>query len=170
MNIFVLDSDLNKLSEYHADKHVVKMITEHNQMLCTAHHILNSKYISTLPKEDRLKNGFVPYSKTHSNHPCSIWVRESLDNYVWLCEATIKLCNEYSYRYGKTHKGEEVVKFLINNVPDIKSKGLTRFALAMPDDVKTDDVILSYRNYYKKYKKHLFFWKKRKIPEWICDG
>ena len=169
MNIFVLDLDLTKSAEYHIDKHVVKMITEHNQMLSTAHHILKSKYISNLPKEERLKNGFVPYNKTHPNHPCSIWVRESLSNYIWLCEATIKLCGEYTYRYNKTHKGEEIAKFLLNHQPEIKEKGLTKFALAMPDDVKDNDAVISYRNYYKKYKKHLFSWKNRKIPEWIWE-
>jgi len=33
MNIFVLDENVKKCAEYHCDKHVVKMITEHNQIL-----------------------------------------------------------------------------------------------------------------------------------------
>ena len=33
MNIFVLDLDPTKCAEYHCDTHLVKMITEHNQIL-----------------------------------------------------------------------------------------------------------------------------------------
>lgn len=36
MNIFILDSDIRKSAKYHTDKHCVKMILEHCQMLCTA--------------------------------------------------------------------------------------------------------------------------------------
>jgi len=37
MNIFILDEDIDKCAEYHVDKHVVKMILESAQLLCTAH-------------------------------------------------------------------------------------------------------------------------------------
>ena len=37
MNIFVLDEDPIKAAEYHCNKHVVKMILESAQMLCTVH-------------------------------------------------------------------------------------------------------------------------------------
>ena len=38
MNIFYLDHDVQKCAEMHCDKHVVKMILEYAQLLCTAHH------------------------------------------------------------------------------------------------------------------------------------
>ena len=39
------------------------------------------------------------------NHPCSIWVRESLDNYEWLYDLAHELNKEYGFRYtGKSHK------------------------------------------------------------------
>jgi hypothetical protein len=45
--------------------------------------------------------------------------------------------------------------------------GLTRFALAMPNEYKTDDPIESYRNYYQgKEKQRLASWKKREVPYW----
>ena len=37
MNIFVLDKTPEMSAKYHCDKHVVKMILESGQMLCTAH-------------------------------------------------------------------------------------------------------------------------------------
>ncbi len=38
MNIFYLDSDPIKAAQIQYNKHVVKMILESAQMLCTAHH------------------------------------------------------------------------------------------------------------------------------------
>lgn len=35
MNIFVLDTNLEKCALYHCDKHVIKMILESAQMICT---------------------------------------------------------------------------------------------------------------------------------------
>ena len=39
MNIFVLDNDPIECAKLHVDKHVVKMILEHAQLMCTAHHM-----------------------------------------------------------------------------------------------------------------------------------
>ena len=82
MNIFVLDTDPIKAAQYHADKHVVKMITETAQLL-------NSTYYFTNEKDK------ASYKLTHKNHPCSIWARESLDNWVWLKQLGLALYDEY---------------------------------------------------------------------------
>ena len=37
MNIFLLDKDPKIAAQYHCDKHVVKMILESAQMLCSAY-------------------------------------------------------------------------------------------------------------------------------------
>ena len=39
MNIFVLDKDVKLAAQYHCDKHLVKMITEHNQILGSIAHV-----------------------------------------------------------------------------------------------------------------------------------
>ena len=71
------------------------------------------------------------YKHTHINHPCSIWARESIENYIWLCELGINLCSEYMFRYGKIHKTEKILVWLSNNIPaNLERKGLTKFALA----------------------------------------
>ena len=61
MNIFFLHEDTEKCARLHNDKHVVKMILETAQLLCTTAHELGF--------ED------VPYKAVHRNHPCSIWAR-----------------------------------------------------------------------------------------------
>ena len=44
MNIFYLSHDPKKAAQYQYNKHVVKMILETAQLLCTAHHELGSNH------------------------------------------------------------------------------------------------------------------------------
>ena len=152
MNIFFLDWDVKKCAEYHCDKHVVKMILETAQLLCGAHHIT-----------DQVTDQ-VPYKLSHKNHPCSIWVRDSLSNYLYLCELGLELCKEYTYRYGKRHKSQDVIEWCVTNKVKICDKGFTEPPKAMPDEYKVSDVVQSYRNYYIGAKKDFCVWKNREIP------
>lgn len=61
MNIFVLDYNPERAAEYHCDKHVIKMILESAQMLCTAINEIVGIQITL-------------YKSTHKNHSCSLWV------------------------------------------------------------------------------------------------
>lgn len=155
MNIFFLDFDTKKCAEYHCDKHVVKMILETAQLLCGSHHMVNN------PISD------IPYKLSHKNHPCAIWVRESLSNYLYLCDLGLELCKEYTYRYGKRHKSQDIIEWCLSNKPLIKDIGFTTPPKAMPDEYKVDDVIESYRNYYIGAKKEFAKWKNREIPQWF---
>lgn len=158
MNIFVLDEDPKICAMSHCDKHVVKMILESAQMICTTHHLLPNKHI----------NYDIPYKKTHVNHPCNRWLRDSVENYNWLIEFITHLNDEYKYRYDKdvNHKSFDVIKNL--PIPDLPNLPRTRFARAMPDECKIDnDVIASYRKYYKTHKKDFLNFKKRGQPSWI---
>ena len=152
MNIFILDYDVKKCAKYHVDKHVVKMILETAQLLCGVHWFVNSE---------------APYKLSHKNHPCSIWARESLTNYLYLCELGLELCYEYTYRYGKKHKSQQVIEWCIENKPNIKDIGFTEPAKAMPDEYKVKSVVESYRNYYREAKSGFANWKNREIPEWF---
>jgi hypothetical protein len=152
MNIFILDYDVKKCAEYHVDKHVVKMILETAQLLCGVHWVVNSE---------------APYKLSHKNHPCSIWARESLTNYLYLCELGLELCYEYTYRYGKKHKSQQVIEWCIEHKPNIKDVGFTEPARAMPDEYKVESIVESYRNYYQGAKSGFANWKNREIPEWF---
>jgi hypothetical protein len=152
MNIFVLGHTPKDCALYHTDKHVVKMILESAQMLCTA---INES------------GGIAPYRSTHINHPCNIWARTSIQNWCWLKNLTYSLNEEYKFRYGdKEHKSWLAIKDLpLPNLPDI---GFTPFAQAMPDQYKDPtNPVKAYREYYKNEKQHLFSWKKRNTPGWI---
>ena len=153
MNIFVLDWDIKQCAKDHCDKHCVKMILETAQLLCGVHW---------------LSGNDAPYKLSHRNHPCSIWTRKSLSNYLWLCELGLELCNEYTYRYGKRHKSQDIIEWCLLNAPKLATKGdLTPFALAMPDECKVGDAVASYRVYYMVEKRGMAVWKNRETPEWF---
>ena len=143
----------------YCDKHIVKMPTEYCQMLSTSHRILDGATDEIL------------YKQTHANHPCTIWCRESLENYEYLVQLTKSVIAEYTYRYEKVPKWitSGLVDFLSTPPKNIPSKGLTEFPLAMDEQYKLTDAVLSYRNYFNKAKTHLFKWKKREIPSWVTN-
>lgn len=163
MNIFILDKDPIEAAKMQCNKHTVKMILESAQMLCTAHRLLDNS--------DSLLNAPL-YKVAHKNHPCTIWTRESKDNYLWLYNHFIGLCDEYTHRYGKVHltdtKYRKALKIVPTNIPDI---GLTQFRLAMgsnPECQFPSDPVKSYRAFYKtKQSKFKMEWTNRDIPEWF---
>jgi hypothetical protein len=153
MNIFLLDKNIIKCAKYHCDKHVVKMILEYTQMLCT---------VSFL-------NGLIiPYKPSHQKHPCTLWVGNSLDNWLWLRELTCLLNDEYKYRFNtaKNHKSFEVsVKLKIPSLPKI---GLLEHPQVMPNEYKVPgNPIRAYRNFYKGSKVEFATWRKRNVPAWF---
>ncbi len=153
MNIFYLDPLPKICATYHNDKHVVKMILESAQLLCGAHWATG---------------GEAPYKLSHKNHPCAIWVREDLKNYNWLCDLGVWLCNEYTFRYEKRHKTEQVIEWCRHNPPDIPNDGFTQPPMAMPDQYKVPgDSVQSYRNYYMGEKRDFCNWKGRQAPAWF---
>ena len=156
MNIFILDRDIKRCARYHADQHVMKMILESAQMLCT---VVNQN------------NGSSPYRSTHMKHPCTIWAGESLTNWQWLKRLALALNDEYLYRYpfSSDHKSAVVINSLAE--PKIENRGLTEFALAMPDKYKVyGDAVRSYRNYYVGEKSGFARWTRRRVPRWFEEG
>ncbi|OXY81134.1 pyrimidine dimer DNA glycosylase/endonuclease V [Oceanimonas doudoroffii] len=158
MNIFILDNDIERCARYHCDQHVVKMILESVQILCTA---LNKKGFET------------PYKSTHVKHPSVLWVEASYDNFQWLSQLTLALNAEYRYRYRKEqdHKSMPVLA----QIQQLKypAIGLTEFAQAMPDQYKVpNDAVQAYRNFYLGEKMKFARWTRRDIPHWVqmADG
>ena len=130
------------------------MILESAQLLCGVHHMTES-------------NLDVPYGLSHKNHPCSIWARKCIENYIWLCDLGLELSKEYTHRYGKRHKSQDIIEWCMTNLPNLPEFGdITQHPNAMPDECKTDDVVESYRRYYIMEKSSFCNWKNREIPNW----
>ena len=139
MNIFYLHKDPEKAARYQYNKHVVKMILESAQMLCTAHHCYGSA-------EQRAN---VPYKQAHLNHPSTIWARRSRTTYMWLYDHMIALGKEYTKRYGKEHL--TIIKcrdFLATPPANITSYEWTDPPQCMPDEYKMANAIHGYWRYY----------------------
>ena len=155
MNIFYLDHDPVLAAQMQVDKHVVKMILETAQLLCTAHHVHGTA-------KDWM------YKATHRNHPSAVWCRETQANYDWLWVHGMALLDEYTKRYKKTHACSFIMKRL--HQPPSPILGLLRrtpVRLAMPDEYKHDCPVKSYRAYYNHGKRELHQWTRRARPTWI---
>ena len=136
MNIFYLHRDPVTAASYMYNKHVVKMILESAQMLCTAHHVLGS-------------GDKVPYKPAHINHPSTIWTRTSNLHYDWLYTHMLALGNLYQTKYGREHltitKCRESLFLAPLNIPCV---GFQQPPQCMPDEYKASSSIEAYWNYY----------------------
>jgi len=152
MNIFVLDTDTRKCARYHADRHVVKMILEATQMLCTV------LAIHGVP---------APYKPTHTNHPCTVWAGESLSNWLWLRALTLCLNEEYRFRFDRQrdHRSATIARAL--SLPPIRNRGITELAQVMPERYRVPgDPVRAYRRFYIAEKSRFATWTKRPKPDW----
>lgn len=142
MNIFYLHENPERAAEYHYNKHVIKMVIETAQMLCTAHHVCG--------------DGDVPYRKTHPNHPTTQWVRASKKHYQWAYRFMLALGNEYTKRYGKVHMTIQKCKEPLKRIPSgITANTWVEPPQAMPDEFRNENTIQAYWDYYTIGKKHL---------------
>ena len=180
MNLFVLDRDPVKAARLQCDKHVVKMIVESAQMLSTVHRVLDgvetrrpSKSGKTMSKYWTLPDSRedIFYKAVHMHHPCTVWTAESNSNYNWHYVHFISLCDEYTYRYGKVHSTDALLRKALLRPPfNISFGPLTRQPLAMSSNPECmiEDVVKSYRAFYQtKQERFKMVWTKRKIPEWF---
>lgn len=155
MNIFILDKNIDKCAQYHCDQHVVKMILESVQILCTS---LSKKGFTT------------PYKPTHINHPCVLWAEHSFGNFTWLKNLAIALNVEYRFRFEKVSDHSSILVLYEISKYSYEDRGLTEFVQAMPDQYKIPgDAVTAYRQFYVAEKLRFAKWTKRSVPEWINE-
>lgn len=179
LNIFALSYNPGQAAQALCDKHVPKMVLETAQLLCS-------------PFEPKHK---APYKRTHYNHPCTRWVRESPLNYAWLVLHGEWLLDEYVRRFARTHKSEAVIvwcrEYATDVFPGAHFEGctnsvdtflerhgrfwdgrtwsyfLTPFAQAMPEQYRHSNPVTAYRAYYIGEKARFAKWERgRKPPRW----
>ena len=158
MNIFYFYDCPTKSAQAQPDKMLVKMPLETAQMLCTAHRELDG---------DEYADKVGLYKRAYWNHPCTVWARETGENYWWLFRHFLALGDEYTYRYGKEHASIAKLKYVLQTYPKaIKTGERTPIAQCMPDQYKNDDPIKAYRDYCIN-EKHYAKWEKgRDKPKW----
>jgi len=161
LNIFAIEKtptgkiDWIKSAQSQDNYRVVKMTLESCQLLCTSLNILSGEKVS-------------PYRTTHTNHPTSVWVRESSENFERLLEHTDALLSEYSNRFNKIHKCSMVLDTIISlySPAIFPSQKETNLTLCMPDFFKEDCIVESYRRFYAS--KPNIRYPKEKIPSWFA--
>lgn len=198
MNLW-LDSDVTRCAQAHQDAHVGKMLLEAVQLLCTAFRERRNvcipapkprafigepprRFDQVLPDcsspwqalnpDERLAADLLPYSHTHVNHPCALWVRASRANFDRAIELAEALAAEFRYRFDKPHGSEAALDWVQRHrseaqVPD---GSLTPYALAMPEAYIPNGAacqwpgscISTYRAYYRAEKRG--HWRKSRDP------
>ena len=156
MNIFVLDRNPVKAARMQCDKHVVKMVSEAAQLLCTAF------------PEDK-----APWKRTHYNHPCAKWTRESWENFTWVLYHGYELAYEYTRRYGKIHKSQAIIEWCDAHKSDLKWDKIeaTPFVQTMPEQYRGFCPVAAYRRFYIAEKSRFAKWEKgRPAPTWYTEG
>ncbi len=161
MNIFAIEGDVEtgqidwvKSAQSQDNLRVVKMILESCQILST---VLNEQGLDA------------PYRSFNPKHPSCLWAAESAANFMNLalhCEAMI--C-EYRERFGKTHKCAAVLNKIVAmfDVDLFPTTKCTPLRLAMPDEFRSDNPIVSYRKFYAS--KPRLRYPVDKIPSWVYD-
>ena len=166
MNIFVLDECPIQSAQMQCDKHIVKMPLETAQMLCSVFHRHGQGHL-------------VPYKEAHKNHPCTLWAGDSADNFCWLVQHGMELCFEYTRRYNKVHKCQQVIMDLRETdwgTLQYQDMEITPHPQAMPDEYKSTELrihnntVRAYRRYYVNGKKDIAKWEKsRPMPKWYTQ-
>lgn len=155
MNIFYTGKCPYVCAQNLDDKRVVKMVLETAQLLSTAIHAAgNAKYTT--------------YKPTHVNHPCSIWARESSENYAWLLHHFYALLGEYEYRYNRLHACARLVSELRDGYIYMPVKTMTPHAVCTPN-VEKSTPVETYREYMRlkwANDKRIPQWTSRNQPEW----
>lgn len=166
MNIFYLSPNPTTCAQYHCDKHVVKMILETAQMLCSASKNLGYE----------IPCGYRP---THKNHPCTRWMEESAANMEWSIALFKALNKEYEYRYfPKEHASKYLEIHFDAALAHLKQSlgmewvnaGITSRPQCMPPAYKHTNVLLAYQRYYIGEKLRFARWTRREKPAFIVQA
>lgn len=137
MNIFVTDPSPIISAQALDDKRVNKMILESTQLLCNAlrFHGCDESWL---------------YRSTHVNHPCSVWVRTNEQNYLWLCEHTEELINQYWETRQKDHGCYRVWHRCLGHsglIPEGERTPFVECITSYPDMTDHGDIHTNYKHY-----------------------
>ena len=172
MNIFILDNSPIVAARYLGDDHLNKMILESCQMFANC---FTKEQLAGAPFTQKGK----PWRRSHYNHPCSKWVRQSTRNSIWMILYVKELFNERKYRFPKREEHDcrkffEWVMIAIGHI-EFPEQAQTPFAVAIPDGAlcrrmlyfNDMDAVRQYRGYYAKDKVKMHHWTKRDKPSFI---
>lgn len=158
MNIFVLAEQPDAAARFHCDKHVVKMVLESVQLLCTAHHQIDG------PDAPDGVYGTI----SNPNHPVAKWTRATSGNYLWTFALAAALGAQFYHRYHKAHASIALLPRLFYAPAGITLGPRTPFEQCMPDAFKGPDAVHAYRLFYATEKMRFARWRRGVTePYWL---
>ena len=176
MNIFVTDSDPVASANNLCDQHVrSKMQIEGAIMLAHAFPQDILDHPST-PKTQAGKSR--RRGRGYFKHQCSIWARESKENFIWLVDHTLRMFDERMYRWPESseHFTKTFIQWCKKNIHNtiITETSLTPFAIAINQDClcrkipefESNSTVSQYRLYYI-HDKQFATWTTRNTPSWF---
>lgn len=157
MNIFYIQETPREIATSLHDKHVVKMLLETGQMLCTALHL--SAVFNT------------PYRPTHHSHPMVRWVASGRPQFRFTCKLGFALSNEYTHRYGKVHATASVIDWCADQLSFVPNGEWRDPPQCVPDEFFRETALEAYRDYYLAEKVGFDSkWTNREVPAWIAEA
>lgn len=175
MNIFVLDIDPTKSAQYLCDTHLIRMVQETTELLCTVHRLMDGDEQGKLPKASHSTLEELLLPATDVDHPCVLWAMESIHNYHWIYAHGIALLTEYHFRFNKDPIHRDLYS-LLYEIPHsfFYTKDTferTPFVQCMPEKYKVaGDPILAYRLFYIGEVIPTATWTFRDAPNWYVSG
>jgi hypothetical protein len=160
VNIFVTDPDPVLSAQALDDLRLNKMILESAQMLSDAIHDHAKDLAPLVYKRSR-----------NFNHPCTIWVRESRENYFWLLTHCIALIFEKLYRTWKPHRSITLIDTFREALFLMPAKPGTEF-VNCSFHREIESVYTAYRQtllekWITSRVKESFSWTRRAPPDWL---
>lgn len=160
MNIFYLDPDPRTCAAMHCDRHVVKMMQEYLQILCTVAHLKGC-----------WADGM--YRPTHAHNPCVGWAAGSPDAAVWLLRLARHVQLQYTFRYRKISEPASRVFALVHaafgspplNIPGGPACGDPPKVIAKNLLPHEGSVVEAYRLFYHTDKARFCTWRNG-APHW----
>lgn len=161
MNIFAYSPDIHECVQWLDDTRSNKMMIETAQLLCTRG---RWEFGTEFTDSDT-------YKSTHVSHPCSIWLRQSWGNYLWLANYWTELSKLWPSHMSYA-KNIDYVRRVMDNV-DI-AQPMTPFAnCARSKDLGLDFTHLPVHDAYRQYHcarwdmdKRKPTWKRGTKPDW----
>ena len=175
MNIFCTNDDPIISANELCDQHVrSKMQIEGAIMLAHAfpQELLNHKDCPRTKKGTPRKRG-----KGYYNHQCSIWARESKENFMWLVSHTLRMFTERDLRWpgSNPHHTKAFIEWCGKNVHNtiIDKTSRTPFAIAISENCECRknpsfnnlSTVEQYKEYIRK-DKPFATWTNRLRPNW----
>lgn len=124
MNYPVPTPDPKQNAKYLDNRRLNKFITEYQQMINVAiayHGGVENQFLTR-------KNGTSYSSKSHFNHPCTIWARLNRSNFLHMVKSTLEFYLEHKERGGKGHDNvPENIKKAVCFSSKVPEGGLTPF-------------------------------------------